>query len=486
MSDDTSTIEQIWAMQPEGQVGGDIFPYNDVSEYMRVLGYDAASVEGGVDFLDMLEEANAQNEDEFRMKGVTDGPTLGEAEEALKAAAKQLADWQAMKGGAYGANSSGKVGDQADQYFTTQAELQDKLQDTRDTYVALGGDPDPSFLSRLGQGAIDLVGAGGQAFSDIITGGTGPDVAQTLIDPIAPFLGGFGGKISWGDSGNSTPLILGKTSATGMPVGLTLPDPRTIAEEGFFPWLVNNAGLGGPATAAVTGAIASNALDTTNETGAGVGLSGASLIAAAAALDKDNDAVKTGAVVPAAEGVGPDSPAIKTDVRDIIAGGVDSDIPAIKTGARDIIAGGVSSDSPVIKTGLAPDVPTIKTGGNPDSPVIKTGPMPDAELDKILTGGKPAVDGGYDTPPIKTSPPIKTGGGGGGGGGGGTPSGGTRTVSGGPGDLVDIDYLFDFAKGLEQPFQTTEEDEDIVRAAEGGMIGNTNDFERILRIVRGI
>jgi hypothetical protein len=51
---------------------------------------------------------------------------------------------------------------------------------------------------------------------------------------------------------------------------------------------------------------------------------------------------------------------------------------------------------------------------------------------------------------------------------------------------VDIDYLFDFAKGLEQPFQTTEEDEDIVRAAEGGMIGNTNDFERILRIVRGI
>ena len=474
MSDDASTIEQIFAQQPEGVVGGDIFPYNDVSDYMQALGYDAASVEGGVDFLDMLEEANAQNEDEFRMKGVTDGPTLGEAEEALKAAAKQLADWQAMKGTAYGQGST-QEGDQADQYFTRQAELQDKLQDTRDTYVALGGDPDPSFLSRLGQGAIDLVGAGGQAFSDIITGGTGPDVAQTLIDPIAPFLGGFGGNISWGDSGNSTPLILGKTSATGMPVGLTLPDPRTIAEEGFFPWLVNNAGLGGPATAAVTGAIASNALDTTNETGAGVGLSGASLIAAAAALDKDNDAVKTGAVVPAAEGVGPDSPAIKTDVRDIIAGGVDSDIPVIKTGARDIVAGGVSSDIPVIKTGR----------------------MSDAELDAVLTdiGGRPAVAGGYDTPSeaIKTSSPaIKTGGASSGAssGGGNTtqsaPSGGTRTVSGGPGDLVDIDYLFDFAKGLEQPFQTTEEDEDIVRAAEGGMIGNTNDFERILRIVRGI
>ena len=466
MSDDASTIEQIFAMQPEGVVGGDIFPYNDVSDYMQALGYDAASVEGGVDFLDVLEAANAQNEDEFRMKGVTDGPTLGEAEEAFKAAAKQLADWQAMKGTAYGQGST-QPKDAADDYFTRQAELQDKLQDTRNTYVALGGDPDPSFLSRLGQGAIDLVGAGGQAFSDIITGGTGPDVAQTLIDPIAPFLGGFGGNISWGDSGNSTPLILGKTSATGMPVGLGIPDPRAIADEGLLEWVFNNAGLGSPAAAAVAGG---NALDTTNETGAGVGLSGASLIAAG--LDKDSDAVKTGAGNIAVGDVGSDSPAIKTDVRDIIAGGVDSDIPVIKTGARDIVAGGVDSDIPV----------------------IKTGPISDAELDEILTdiGGRPAVDGGYDTPApeIKTSSAEQVLSGGASSSGGNTtqsaPSGGTRTVSGGPGDLVDIDYLFDFAKGLEQPFQTTEEDEDIVRAAEGGMIGNTNDFERILRIVRGI
>ena len=240
----SDTIEQIWAMQPEGQVGGDIFPYNDVSEYMRVLGYDAASVEGGVDFLDMLEEANAQNEDEFRMKGVTDGPTLGEAEEAFKAAAKQLADWQAMKGTAYGQGST-QPNDAAYDYFTRQAELQAELQNARNTYVALGGDPDPSFLSKLGQGAIDLVGAGGQAFSDIITGGTGPEVAQTLLDPIAILTGGFGGTINYSDSGKTKPLIVGNTTATGMPVGLNIPDPRAIAEDGLLDWIINNAGLGG-------------------------------------------------------------------------------------------------------------------------------------------------------------------------------------------------------------------------------------------------
>jgi hypothetical protein len=235
---------------------------------------------------------------------------------------------------AYGADSSGKVGDQADQYFTRQAELQDALRSARNTYVALGGDPDPSFLSRLGQGAIDLIGAGGQAFSDIITLGQGPDVAQTLLDPISIIKGVLGATVNYGDSGNSTPLILGKTSATGMPVGLSLPDPRAIwqdmSNQGVIPWLVNNgAGLGGLASAAVAGG---NTLDSTKKTGAGVGLSGASLIAAAAALDKDSDAVKTGA-------------------RDIIAGGGGSDSSTIKTGARNIATGGGGSDSSTIKTG---------------------------------------------------------------------------------------------------------------------------------------
>ena len=118
--------------------------------------------------------------------------------------------------------------------------------------------------------------------------------------------------------------------------------------------------------------------------------------------------------------------------------------------------------------------------------------MSDADLDKILTdiGGRPAVDGGYDTPVIKTSSPaIKTGGDTGGdtGGSGGTPQqGGVRTVSGGPGDLVDIDYLFDFAGGLDQPFLTTEEEE-ILKGlniyAEGGPVKNFDAVDKIINLL---
>jgi hypothetical protein len=452
MSDDAATIEQIFAMQPEGVVGGDIFPYNDVSDYMQALGYDAASVEGGVDYLDVLEAANAQNEDEFRMKGVTDGPTLGEAEEAFKAAAADLAEWQAMKEfhGAYGQGSTWE-GDNADQYFTRQARLQDRLQDTRNTYVALGGDPDPSFLSRLGQGAIDLIGAGGQAFSDIITGGTGPDVAQTLLDPVSMLLGGLGATINYSDSGKTTPLIVGNTTASGMPVGLNIPDPRAIwqdmSNEGLFPWLINNgAGLGGLASAAVAGG---NTLDSTNKTGAGVGLSGASLIAAG--LDKDSDAVKT-------TGTG----AVLTDTADL------KDAPSVKVAGKSDL-----KDAPSVKVAgksdLA-DAPSVKVDSVED--IIKTGLMSDAELDAVLTDI------------------------GGGGGTGVTPEqiisqGGMDTVSTEKAGLAYINALYNPALSLAENMALLRgnitEEEDIVDSAiyyGGGMIQNTNMTDEINRLLR--
>ena len=81
------------------------------------------------------------------------------------------------------------------------------------------------------------------------------------------------------------------------------------------------------------------------------------------------------------------------------------------------------------------------------------------------------------------------GGGGGGGGGMGMPSAsGMRRGKIDPGPVVDIDYLYDFAKGLDQPFLVADQEDEVIKAAEGGMIGdgNKDDFERILRIVRGI
>ena len=45
-------------------------------------------------------------------------------------------------------------------------------------------------------------------------------------------LGGLGGTINYSQSGKTTPLILGQTSS-GMPVGLNIPDPRSVLEGGL-------------------------------------------------------------------------------------------------------------------------------------------------------------------------------------------------------------------------------------------------------------
>ena len=346
---------------------GTKIPYSLTSTGQRSTAYTPNMLSGFTNRKDSIGDFGglmaAKDEDEFRMKGVTDGPTLEQRqiEAAQKYAnlvtsfpttAQEIADVQAAKAKLVELNVS-------------REQIEAQGIDASQGISGVMGPSVSGVLDAVGQGAIDLIGAGGQAFSDIITLGQGPDVAQTLLDPISILTGGFGGTVYYSQSGNTTPLILGNTTTTGMPVGINIPDPRTIWQDmsnaGIIPWLIDNgAGLGGLATtAAVAGG---NALDTTNETGNGVGLSGASLIAAAEALDKNNGAVKTitGAEDIVAGGVGSDIPAIKTGVRDIVAGGVGSDIPAIKTSAEDIIGGTVDSASPVIKTGES--TPTIKTG----------------------------------------------------------------------------------------------------------------------------
>jgi hypothetical protein len=156
------------------------------------------------------------------------------------------------------------------------------------------------------------------------------------------------------------------------------------------------------------------------------------------------------------------------------------------------------AEVPVTRTSLpTAELPAVTRTSLPEAVVAdilaseKTDPtrtaLPEAVVADILASEKTDPTRTALSEPTRTSAEVAAAGGGGGGGGGTTPpSGGIRTVSGGPGPSVDIDYLYDFAKGLEQPFQATEEEEeDIVRAAEGGMIGVTDDFERILRILRG-
>ena len=153
--------------------------------------------------------------------------------------------------------------------------------------------------------------------------------------------------------------------------------------------------------------------------------------------------------------------------------------------------------SPQFETTTVKTGPTLATTLGQDQSQVKTTPVDlmaslASDEEKIVTPAElAAILGSESTETIRTStaPTLTAALGGGGGGGGGSfslpTSGGMRSVSGGPGPTVDLDYLYDFYGDLTQPFQASEDEEDIVKAAEGGMIGNTDDFERILRLLRG-
>jgi hypothetical protein len=182
-----------------------------------------------------------------------------------------------------------------------------------------------------------------------------------------------------------------------------------------------------------------------------------------------------------------DAPSVK------VAGKSDlKDAPSVKVAGKSDLA-----DAPSVKVAGKPDLadaPSVKVAGKPvldPAPEVKVdsvediiyGPMSDAEISKILTdiGGQPAVKGGYDTPPIKTSPPIKTGGGGGGGGGGGDGGGntdsGVNEITGEPGELVSIERMFNISGPdiFNYPELTEEEEDELLypytfAAKEGGAV----------------
>ena len=454
-----------------------------------------------LDYMDMLEKA--ADEEEFRMLGVKDAPTLEEAEEELAAAAKRLADFQAtMKGSAYGLGTT-EEGDQADQYFTRQAELQAELEQARNTYVALGGDPDPSLLSKLGQGALDLIGGAGQAFSDIITLGTGPKVAQTLLDPVSILLGGLGGTINYAESGKTTPVILGQTSS-GMPVGLNIPDPRTILEGGLTTFIP------GAAAVATTAGALSLGDEKDQDPTSGVGPTAAGVLTAAAADDDAAGAIKTtdqvtvddaGADAAANIQVGAlDSKKTADADADIQVSALDakkkadadiqvSALDAKKKADADIQVSALDAKKKADADGT-PAFKLDQLGGPVDIKVADGTPA--YEVDQL--GGPTDIKVGtinpyeYEPSSIRvgavTPEPIKSTITGGGSTGTLTLPPSLRGIREEPGDLVDIKYLYDFAKGLDQPFLTTEEQEmlkDLNVYAEGGEVANEDAVDMLTK-----
>jgi hypothetical protein len=414
-----------------------------------------------LDFMDMLEEA-ADRADPDLVAEFQEKKAFEDAEKALIKAAGDLANWKSLKGSAYSPEET-EEGQAGYAYFDEAAKRQNDLEEARANFIALGGDPDSP---NIGQKIIDFIGATGQTFSDIITLGTGPEVAQTLLDPVSILLGGLGGTINYAESGKTTPVILGQTSS-GMPVGLNIPDPRAIGEGGLTTLIP------GAAAVATTAGALSLGDDKDKDPTSGVGPTAAGVLTAAAA--DDDGAVKTTDQVTvdpnAGDPIGP-----------VLVAASDQLPPVDRVSLP-------GAEVPVDRVSLPEAQVPVDRVSLPEAQVaVERTSLPEAVIADILASERTDPTRTALPEPTRTSAEVAAAGGGGGGGGGTTaPSGGIRTVSGGPGPSVDIDYLYDFARGLEQPFQATEEEEeDIVRVAEGGMIGGTDDFERILRILRGM
>ncbi len=163
---------------------------------------------------------------------------------------------------------------------------------------------------------------------------------------------------------------------------------------------------------------------------------------------------------------------LEPELRQVISPAGDDSDPV-----RDL--GGYEDDTRV--TGTLPnvirDVIIPEGGGGDDEPPVTT------------TGGGDTILPGVEDPTPRDvippdEPPVTTTDDGGGGGGTITLPPSLRGVREEPGDLVDIKYLYDFAKGLDQPFQATKEDEDIANLylyAEGGEVTNEDAVDMLTR-----
>ena len=293
-----------------------------------------------------------------------------------------------------------------------------------DTSRGISGVMGPTVGGALGSVAdtvIDKYGTGALKALDAYTSLFGYDADGLLKDssvafnPLAP-----GATYIFGDEGNVATTRLGTTPA-GNPVV-----------------------LGGPIGAAgsVLGGFMDGDIGILDLPGAAVdavgGLGGAVQTVAGALNVADDTESKDKVTLDTTGVLGPTSDSDGSDKTKTTTPASDTGSVATKTDTTTSIK---DTPSVVTETGLTPIDDPFK--GEKTS-VVKTGEE------------------------VKTSTPAS----GGVGGVGGLPAGGggTGTISGGPGPLVDIDYLYDMAGSLAQPFLSTEDEdeEDLKVYAKGG------------------
>ena len=360
--------------------------------------------------------------------------------------------------------------DDTDKFFKNQKDLQDDLQKARSAFIAAGGDPDGLA----------------QAAATALAGGIG-GIANTL-----PQLAGAGtwnqvkvtpGTITGSFDPQGTPLIpIGKAGDTTVVTSTGVPALDDFINESLGGESVAEAGV--PTIGEIGGA-AGDLIEK--------GLEGVGIDTLAADADKDTEGT---AVVVGGAGTGTPSGA-EGEVEEILSGdstqrrqrqdveqpinkNVDPPLPEVDPplGGTGLDVKGDTGTGLDVKGGPPvgpPDGPPAPPVGPPAGlPVSPTDDLPPEEVIKnteeidIIKGddvkGDGSNRGGYGNLFLPQS---------------------FRGIKEEPGDLVDIDYLYDFDDGLEQLFAATDDEEEIEKGLyvyeEGGEVAKQDAVDMVTR-----
>jgi len=390
-------------------------------------------------FDDPLEEQQFGSlfDDPFRMYELENALALGAAKEAGL-------DY----GGLFGAPIPISIQPVTPAQTPEEKTLEEEKQTLLDVIREAGGEVGAAAI----EGTADL----GNLIFQTITLGQGPKLEAVIPNILDIVSGGIGGTLVLG--GGQTPATVIGTAKTGIGA-----DTKVGVQDPLGS-IINIFQQGG------------NLMDVVRQFPSVVASSFPTIVNAAATAGYAFDEDDKNTVV----GLGIEPSILRT--------GADADTPVIRTALSD-------ADAPVIRTALSDaDAPVIRTS-LPDREIVRTAlPLADKEIVRVLEdlGGRPAVPGGYDEEVVRTALPLadeeivrtgETTTDGGDGGGTFTLLPSLRGVREEPGDVVNIEYLYDFAKGLDQPFITAEEEriKNLYTYAEGGEVANEDAVDMLTR-----
>ena len=376
--------------------------------------------------------------------------------------------------------------DDTDEFFKEQKDLQKDLQKARSAFIAAGGDPDG-----LAQAAATAMAGGIAGIANVIPQAAGAGVFQQVKVTPGTITGTFDPK---------GPNILPQIGKAGDTTVVTSTGSKTLDD-------AINKVLGGESIADADVPTVGEIVGAVGEL-IGGGLEEVAAGTLAATSDADKDTGGTDVVVGGA-GMGTPS-GVEGEVEEILSG------DSTQTRQTDVVVGGDTKNVNVDPKGLGrTDTTTDALKGTVAVRDMAGSVAPQVEgqvnISDALKGGLGAISttdgvsalnvegslgpddylttGEIRSDEVKTLEDVKGGGGSNRGGGNASlflPQS-FRGIREEPGDLVDIDYLYDFDDGLDQLFAATddEEEEEIEKGLyvyeEGGEVAKQDAVDMVTR-----